>query len=39
MLSPLVVLTVWGGQPASHAAAQEDSWRKILEFMDCHLRG
>ncbi|XP_074533290.1 bile acid-CoA:amino acid N-acyltransferase-like [Halichoeres trimaculatus] len=28
----------WGGHCAPHAAAQEDSWRKILTFLERHLR-
>ena len=24
---------VWGGKPEGHAHAQEDSWKKILEFL------
>lgn len=34
-----LVITLWGGHPAPHAAAQEDAWRRILEFMECNLRG
>lgn len=37
MISPAVV-TLWGGHLAPHAAAQEDSWRKMLDFMEGHLR-
>uniref|UniRef100_A0A668ABW8 Uncharacterized protein n=1 Tax=Myripristis murdjan TaxID=586833 RepID=A0A668ABW8_9TELE len=29
----------WGGHPALHAAAQEDAWKKMLDFMDTNLRG
>lgn len=32
------VITLWGGHPAPHAAAQEDSWGKILDFMRSTLR-
>ncbi|KAF3856526.1 hypothetical protein F7725_017249 [Dissostichus mawsoni] len=32
------VVTLWGGHLAPHAAAQEDSWKKILEFMETNLR-
>uniref|UniRef100_A0A8C7XSY5 Acyl-coenzyme A thioesterase 4-like n=1 Tax=Oryzias sinensis TaxID=183150 RepID=A0A8C7XSY5_9TELE len=32
------VMTVWGGHPAPHAAAQEDAWKKMLEFMELNLR-
>ncbi|XP_060081590.1 acyl-coenzyme A amino acid N-acyltransferase 1-like [Ylistrum balloti] len=28
---------VWGGKPADHAYAQEDSWRRILDFFHKHL--
>uniref|UniRef100_A0A8C2XL70 Uncharacterized protein n=1 Tax=Cyclopterus lumpus TaxID=8103 RepID=A0A8C2XL70_CYCLU len=34
----LWMFTLWGGQPAPHAAAQEDAWKKILDFMESHLR-
>lgn len=37
LISPAVI-TLWGGHLAPHAAAQEDSWRKILDFMERHLR-
>lgn len=36
---PKKLFSVWGGHVAPHAAAQEDAWRKILEYMDNHLRG
>ncbi|XP_021340970.1 bile acid-CoA:amino acid N-acyltransferase-like isoform X1 [Mizuhopecten yessoensis] len=29
---------VWGGNPVDHAYAQEDSWRRILHFLNKHLR-
>ncbi|XP_076740058.1 peroxisomal succinyl-coenzyme A thioesterase isoform X2 [Maylandia zebra] len=35
---PEKLFTLWGGHPAPHAAAQEDSWKRILEFMETHLR-
>ncbi|XP_037303784.2 peroxisomal succinyl-coenzyme A thioesterase-like isoform X2 [Pungitius pungitius] len=35
---PRKLYTLWGGQPASHAAAQQDAWKKILDFLDSHLR-
>ncbi|KAM6948070.1 bile acid-CoA:amino acid N-acyltransferase-like isoform 1-T1 [Lycodopsis pacificus] len=35
---PKKLFTLWGGHPAPHAAAQEDSWKKILDFMGSHLR-
>lgn len=28
---------LWGGQTKPHADAQEDSWKKILEFLQLHL--
>ncbi|XP_064417218.1 peroxisomal succinyl-coenzyme A thioesterase-like isoform X1 [Latimeria chalumnae] len=31
------VILRWGGEPQLHARAQEDSWRKILEFLRQHL--
>ncbi|XP_076464801.1 bile acid-CoA:amino acid N-acyltransferase-like [Babylonia areolata] len=27
----------WGGNPTDHAAAQEDSWKRILTFLKTHL--
>uniref|UniRef100_A0A8C6V3Z5 Uncharacterized protein n=1 Tax=Neogobius melanostomus TaxID=47308 RepID=A0A8C6V3Z5_9GOBI len=38
-VKPKKLFTLWGGHVAPHAAAQEDTWRKMLEFMDTHLRG
>ncbi|XP_061074725.1 acyl-coenzyme A thioesterase 3-like [Conger conger] len=38
-LGPKKLMVSWGGHPAPHAAAQEDAWKKILEFLECHLRG
>ncbi|KAM8917006.1 bile acid-CoA:amino acid N-acyltransferase-like isoform 2-T2 [Spinachia spinachia] len=35
---PRKLYTLWGGHPAPHAAAQQDAWKKILDFMDSHLR-
>ncbi|CAI5688188.1 unnamed protein product [Oreochromis niloticus] len=35
---PEKLFTLWGGHPAPHAAAQEDAWKRILEFMETHLR-
>lgn len=29
---------VWGGNPVDHAHAQEDSWRRTLNFFNKHLR-
>ncbi|XP_030275989.1 peroxisomal succinyl-coenzyme A thioesterase-like [Sparus aurata] len=37
-VKPKKVMTLWGGHTAPHAEAQEDSWKKILDFMECHLR-
>ncbi|XP_073324726.1 peroxisomal succinyl-coenzyme A thioesterase-like [Pagrus major] len=37
-VKPKKVMTLWGGHTAPHAAAQEDSWKKILDFMECNLR-
>ncbi|XP_061085002.1 peroxisomal succinyl-coenzyme A thioesterase-like isoform X1 [Conger conger] len=31
------VVLCWGGRPKLHADAQEDSWRKILQFLRLHL--
>uniref|UniRef100_A0A3Q3KCR1 Uncharacterized protein n=1 Tax=Monopterus albus TaxID=43700 RepID=A0A3Q3KCR1_MONAL len=32
------LFTLWGGQPTPHAAAQEDAWEKMLDFMESNLR-
>uniref|UniRef100_A0A3B3TUJ1 Bile acid-CoA:amino acid N-acyltransferase-like n=1 Tax=Poecilia latipinna TaxID=48699 RepID=A0A3B3TUJ1_9TELE len=32
------VITMWGGHPALHAAAQEDAWKKILDYLEKNLR-
>ncbi|KAM9758966.1 acyl-coenzyme A amino acid N-acyltransferase 1-like isoform 2-T2 [Menidia menidia] len=37
-IKPKKLVTLWGGYPAPHAAAQEDSWKKILDFMESNLR-
>uniref|UniRef100_UPI0037E96576 bile acid-CoA:amino acid N-acyltransferase-like n=1 Tax=Semicossyphus pulcher TaxID=241346 RepID=UPI0037E96576 len=37
-LKPKKLFVVWGGHHAPHAAAQEDSWKKMLHFMESHLR-
>ncbi|XP_070708638.1 bile acid-CoA:amino acid N-acyltransferase-like [Pempheris klunzingeri] len=37
-IKPTKRITLWGGHPAPHAAAQEDSWKKILDFMEKNLR-
>ncbi|XP_060886411.1 bile acid-CoA:amino acid N-acyltransferase-like [Labrus mixtus] len=31
------VIVLWGGQTKPHSDAQEDSWRKILSFLQHHL--
>ncbi|XP_036387775.1 bile acid-CoA:amino acid N-acyltransferase-like isoform X2 [Megalops cyprinoides] len=36
---PTKLITLWGGHLGPHAYAQEHSWKKILEFLDRHLRG
>lgn len=28
---------LWGGNPKDHAAAQEDSWKRMQEFLKAHL--
>lgn len=33
-----VVSAIWGGHPAPHAAAQEDAWKKMLDFIEDNLR-
>ncbi|XP_017271285.1 bile acid-CoA:amino acid N-acyltransferase [Kryptolebias marmoratus] len=35
---PKKLITMWGGHPAPHAAAQEDAWKKVLDFMEANLR-
>ncbi|XP_068170590.1 peroxisomal succinyl-coenzyme A thioesterase-like [Antennarius striatus] len=35
---PQKLISLFGGHPAPHAAAQEDAWKKILDFMENHLR-
>ncbi|XP_026163891.1 bile acid-CoA:amino acid N-acyltransferase-like isoform X3 [Mastacembelus armatus] len=37
-IKPKKLITLWGGHPAPHAAAQEDAWKKILDFMESNLR-
>ncbi|XP_038552440.1 acyl-coenzyme A thioesterase 1-like isoform X1 [Micropterus salmoides] len=37
-VKPEKLITLWGGHLAPHAAAQEDAWKKILDFMESHLR-
>ncbi|XP_038868241.1 acyl-coenzyme A thioesterase 1-like isoform X2 [Salvelinus namaycush] len=36
---PKKLITLWGGHLVPHAAAQEDAWKRTLEFMERHLRG
>lgn len=38
-VKPKKLFTLWGGHLAPHAAAQEDAWRQVLDFLDVHLRG
>uniref|UniRef100_H2MS63 Acyl-CoA thioesterase 16 n=1 Tax=Oryzias latipes TaxID=8090 RepID=H2MS63_ORYLA len=33
------VMVLWGGKTKPHADAQEDSWKKILSFLQLHLYG
>ncbi|XP_024148106.1 acyl-coenzyme A thioesterase 1 [Oryzias melastigma] len=33
------VMMLWGGKTKPHADAQEDSWRRILSFLQLHLYG
>uniref|UniRef100_A0A3B4ZYV1 Acyl-CoA thioesterase 16 n=1 Tax=Stegastes partitus TaxID=144197 RepID=A0A3B4ZYV1_9TELE len=35
--SDMFVVMLWGGHTKPHADAQEDSWRKILSFLQQHL--
>ncbi|XP_072238525.1 bile acid-CoA:amino acid N-acyltransferase-like [Leuresthes tenuis] len=37
-IKPKKLITLWGGYPAAHAAAQEDAWKKILDFLENNLR-
>ncbi|XP_034022775.1 peroxisomal succinyl-coenzyme A thioesterase-like [Thalassophryne amazonica] len=38
-IKPKKLFAVWGGYPAPHAAAQENSWKRILGFLESNLRG
>ncbi|MED6269211.1 hypothetical protein CHARACLAT_030925, partial [Characodon lateralis] len=38
VIKPKKLITMWGGHPAPHAAAQEDAWKKILDYLEKHLR-
>ncbi|XP_040014877.1 peroxisomal succinyl-coenzyme A thioesterase-like [Xiphias gladius] len=37
-VKPQKLITLWGGHLVPHAAAQEDAWKKILEFLGNSLR-
>ncbi|XP_038154088.1 acyl-coenzyme A thioesterase 1-like isoform X2 [Cyprinodon tularosa] len=37
-VKPKKLITLWGGHPAPHAAAQEDAWNKILDYFEENLR-
>lgn len=37
-VKPKKLITMWGGHPAPHAAAQEDAWKKMLDYLEKHLR-
>ncbi|KAF7208472.1 bile acid-CoA:amino acid N-acyltransferase isoform X2 [Nothobranchius furzeri] len=37
-VKPKKLITLWGGHPAPHAAAQEDAWEKVLNFLNANLR-
>lgn len=37
-VKPIKLVTLWGGHLAPHAAAQEDAWKKMLDFMQNNLR-
>ncbi|XP_070758797.1 bile acid-CoA:amino acid N-acyltransferase-like [Enoplosus armatus] len=37
-VKPQKRITLWGGHLAPHAAAQEDAWKKVLDFMESNLR-
>ncbi|XP_007561278.1 bile acid-CoA:amino acid N-acyltransferase-like [Poecilia formosa] len=37
-VKPKKLITMWGGHPALHAAAQEDAWKKILDYLEKNLR-
>ncbi|KAL5008200.1 hypothetical protein ScPMuIL_013781 [Solemya velum] len=34
----MMSIFMWGGEPKSHAIAQEDSWKRIQEFFHKHLQ-
>ncbi|XP_066566308.1 acyl-coenzyme A thioesterase 3-like [Amia ocellicauda] len=35
---PKKIMSLWGGQLQPHAVAQQDAWKRILGFLDHHLR-
>ncbi|XP_066564305.1 bile acid-CoA:amino acid N-acyltransferase isoform X2 [Amia ocellicauda] len=35
---PKKMISLWGGQLQPHSVAQEDAWKRILGFLDHHLR-
>uniref|UniRef100_A0A3B5R5A6 Bile acid-CoA:amino acid N-acyltransferase-like n=1 Tax=Xiphophorus maculatus TaxID=8083 RepID=A0A3B5R5A6_XIPMA len=37
-VKPKKLLVKWGGHPAPHAAAQEDAWKKMLDYLEKNLR-
>ncbi|XP_043979387.1 bile acid-CoA:amino acid N-acyltransferase-like [Gambusia affinis] len=37
-VKPKKLITMWGGHPAPHAAAQEDAWKKMLDYLEKNLR-
>ncbi|XP_058487191.1 bile acid-CoA:amino acid N-acyltransferase-like [Solea solea] len=37
-VKPIKMMVAWGGHVSPHAAAQEDAWRNIQEFMENNLR-
>ncbi|KAG7280505.1 hypothetical protein CRUP_022034, partial [Coryphaenoides rupestris] len=37
-VKPNKINVIWGGHPAPHAAAQEDAWKKMLDFIEDNLR-
>ncbi|XP_058487796.1 bile acid-CoA:amino acid N-acyltransferase-like isoform X1 [Solea solea] len=37
-VKPKKLITLWGGHLAPHAVAQEDAWKKILDFVENNLR-
>ncbi|KAM4741566.1 bile acid-CoA:amino acid N-acyltransferase-like isoform 2-T3 [Anableps anableps] len=37
-IKPKKLITMWGGHPGPHAAAQEDAWKKMLDYLEKNLR-